>query len=62
MRYDWTSLTNTLFSNMDSSVKPFDFIVGIIILGGFILGGAYLLEGTVRPTLQQHVMGVGYTK
>ena len=46
---------------MDSSVKPLDFIVGIIIMGGFILGGVYLLEGTVRPTLQEQVGGVGYT-
>ena len=46
---------------MDSSVKPFDFIVGIIIMGGFILGGVYLLGDTVRPILQQHVLGVGYT-
>ena len=47
---------------MDSSVKPFDFIVGIIILGGFILGGVYLLGDTVRPILQEQVGGVGYTK
>ena len=47
---------------MDSSIRFSDFVLGVISVGVFFIGGTALLDGVVRPYLQDQVGGSGYTQ